>query len=210
MVSAAHRLKPGKKSLQTLVSRVLEHVGRAVLDENFASIHEYEKIADLAGETHLMRYQQHRHTILGELAHNGENLADELGVQRRGDFIEEQNLGLHSHGAGDAHALLLTARELSGIAVELVCKTHSQQPLFCNGPGLGLRFATNLAQPKHDVLRGRQVRKQVKHLEYHARLGADCRKLAFLAASAATGRVIDISDLLSAEPERSFLVGLQR
>ena len=38
-------------------------------------------------------------------------------VERAGDFVAEQDLRLHGHGAGDRHALALPATELAGRAI---------------------------------------------------------------------------------------------
>jgi hypothetical protein len=41
-------------------------------------------------------------------------LPTSLGVERAGRLVEQQHLGLQRDGAGDAHALLLAARQLPG------------------------------------------------------------------------------------------------
>ena len=48
----------------------------------------------------------------GEVAHDGEHLADEFGIERRGRLVEEHQLRPHGEGAGDRDALLLAAGEL--------------------------------------------------------------------------------------------------
>ena len=41
-----------------------------------------------------------------------EHFADQLRVERRGDLVEQQDLGLHRDRARDADALLLAAGQL--------------------------------------------------------------------------------------------------
>ena len=53
----------------------------------------------------------------GEVAHHRQHLADQLGIQRAGDLVEQHRLGLHRQRAGDGDALLLAAGELLGIVV---------------------------------------------------------------------------------------------
>ncbi len=55
----------------------------------------------------------HRHPRLGELAHDREHLADELGVERRRRLVEEHHLGVEAQRARDRDALLLAARQLA-------------------------------------------------------------------------------------------------
>ena len=52
-----------------------------------------------------------------EVADDVEHLADQLGVERRGDLVEQHHLGLHGQRSDDRDALLLAARELVGVGV---------------------------------------------------------------------------------------------
>ena len=58
-----------------------------------------------------------------------EHLADELGVERRGGLVEQHQLRLHRQRAGDRHALLLAARELRRVGVELVGEADAVEQL---------------------------------------------------------------------------------
>ena len=49
-------------------------------------------------------------------AHDGEHLADELGVERRGRLVEQHHLRVEAERARDRDALLLAARELGRVA----------------------------------------------------------------------------------------------
>ena len=86
------------------------------------------RLADLVGEAHLVRDHDHGHALVGKLLHHRQHLADQLGVEGRGDLVEQQHLGLHRHGAGDADPLLLAAGELRRQAVELVGEADPLQP----------------------------------------------------------------------------------
>ena len=59
-----------------------------------------------------------------EVADDVEHLADELGVERRRDLVEQHDLGVHRQRAGDRDALLLAARQLVGVGVGLVGETE--------------------------------------------------------------------------------------
>ena len=66
---------------------------------------------------------------LGEPAHDVEDLADELGVERARRLVEEHELGLHGEGARDRDALLLAAGELRGVGVRLVGEPDAVEQL---------------------------------------------------------------------------------
>src|SRR5215471_17330765 len=77
--------------------------------DDLASIHEDHSIGHLAGETHLMSNDEHRHAALGKFHHNIKHLADHLGIQRRSRLIEQHNLRIHTERTGNGDALLLTS-----------------------------------------------------------------------------------------------------
>ena len=66
-------------------------------------------VGDLAGEAHLVRRDQHRHAAGGELADRVQHLADELGVERARDLVQEHQGRAHRERAHDRDPLLLTA-----------------------------------------------------------------------------------------------------
>jgi twitching motility protein PilT len=65
---------------------------RALLDHD-AVVHEHDPVGDLAGEAHLVGDHHHRHALLGEVAHDGEHLADQLGVEGGGGLVEQHHVG---------------------------------------------------------------------------------------------------------------------
>ena len=50
--------------------------------------------------------------VAREVAHDDEHLADELGVERRGDLVEQHHVRLHHQRPRDRDPLLLAARQL--------------------------------------------------------------------------------------------------
>ena len=78
---------------------------------------------------HFVGDDHHGAPFLGELAHDGEHLADEFRIERRGRLVEEDELRLHRQHAGDRDALLLTAGEALGELVDLVAEADLLQHL---------------------------------------------------------------------------------
>ena len=67
------------------------------------------------------------HAVAGQALDDLQHLAGQLGVERRGDLVEQHQLGLHRQRAGDRDALLLAAGELLGIGLRLVGEAHLRQ-----------------------------------------------------------------------------------
>jgi hypothetical protein len=118
-----------------------------------------------------------RHAVRGQAAHHVEDLPDELGVQRTGGLVEQHQLGLHRQRAGDRDALLLTARQLRRVGVDLVRQPDSVQQLSAPVDGLALAQSAHLHRGLDDVAEGRHVREEVEALEDHADVGARRRGL---------------------------------
>ena len=74
-----------------------------------------------------------------ERANDLEDLPDELGVERRGDLVEEQNLGTHRERPGNRHPLLLSARELVRVGLHLAAEADPFQQSLREILDLGLR-----------------------------------------------------------------------
>jgi len=64
-----------------------------------------------------MSHNDHGHAASGEFFHDFQDLADELGIERGGGFIEEHHRWLHDQGSRDGHPLLLHAGLASGTNV---------------------------------------------------------------------------------------------
>jgi hypothetical protein len=144
--------------------------GRPLLDD-LAAVHEDHPVGDLGRELDLVGHDQHRAALPGELAHDFEDLADQLRVERRGRLVEQHQLRLHGEHAGDRDPLLLAAREALGILGRLVGEAHllehRHRPLLGLGPG----HAEHPARRHCHVVERGQVREQVEALEDEADLG---------------------------------------
>src|SRR4029453_5812608 len=80
-----------------------------------------------------------------------------------GGFIREKDVWLIDEGAGQRHALLFTAAQLRRIMAEAIPQPDAGQEVVRSVGGLVV--ATQLDR-NHDVFQGRQVRQQLKVLEY--------------------------------------------
>jgi hypothetical protein len=65
-----------------------QHLARMPRLDDHAAVHEHQSAADLAGEADLVRDHNHGHAVLGEPAHDVEDLGDELRVERGGGFVD--------------------------------------------------------------------------------------------------------------------------
>ncbi len=131
-------------------------------------MHEGHAIGDLADEAHLVADDDHRHALVGELAHDIEHLGHHLGIQGRGRFVEQHQGRLHGERPGDRHPLLLAARQEIGEGVGLVAQVHALEQPARDLPRLGGALAEDFPGPERDVLQRREMRKQVERLEHHA------------------------------------------
>ena len=92
-------------------------------------------IADLLHHAHLVCDDDDGDAkLFVDVADQLEDLARRLGVERARGLVAEQNFGVRGEGAGDGHALLLSAGELRGIGLGLILEPHDveelQRPLF--------------------------------------------------------------------------------
>ena len=110
------------------------------------------RVGDLLGEAHLVGGDDHRHAAGPQVAHDVEDLTDELGVERRGDLVEKHHVGVHRQGPGDGDALLLPARQLVRIGHRLEPEAEAvEQPHRPLGD-LGGAGRAELARRQRDVL----------------------------------------------------------
>ena len=122
-------------------------------------------MGDVAREAHLVRGDQHRHAVGGELADDLEHLGDELGVERARDLVEQQQPRLHRQRPDDGHALLLSAGEPVGILVALVREAEAVEELVRASVGLRPSQPQRLPRPERDVVEHGHVREEVERLE---------------------------------------------
>ena len=116
-----------EKCLELRRARLGQHLGARSLLPDPALMHEDQPRGDAAREAHLVGDQHHRHALARHLLQHLQHLADQLGIERRGDLVEQHQLRLHGERAGDRDALLLAARELVGIGVDLVLEPDAAQ-----------------------------------------------------------------------------------
>ncbi len=136
--------------------------------DDFALIHKNDPVSHFTRKTHLVGHAQHRHAGMGQLDHHFQHFLDHFRVQRRGRLVKQHDFRLHAQGTCNGHALLLSARELSGIFVGLLWNTYTLQILHGQLLSLGLGLATNPHRPQSQVFHHGQVRKQIEVLKHHA------------------------------------------
>ena len=131
---------------------MVEDLARRTLFHDNAAVHKDDAVGDVAGKAHLVRHHDHSHAITCQVAHDAQDVANKLGVERRRGLVKEHDVRVHRQGAGDRHALLLTARELARHKVDTLGKTDLGQLLDGNLLGLFLAALEHLLLREHDVL----------------------------------------------------------
>ncbi len=135
-----------------------------------STIHEHERVANLAGEAHLVCHHDHRHAVRGEASHDIEHLADELRIERGSRLVEEHQLRVHRQRTGDRHALLLAAGQLVGVRARLLGETHSVQQGARVFHRRRAARSLDANGSLDEVLERGHVREQVEMLEDHSNL----------------------------------------
>ena len=64
------------------------------------------------GEGHFVSDDEHGLSFFGKVKHNVEYFADHFRIESSGYFVEEQDFGVHTQGAGNGHTLFLAAGQL--------------------------------------------------------------------------------------------------
>src|SRR5580704_13178125 len=84
----------GHERARALVGRGGENpLGRSLFQDR-AVVHEYDAIGSFAGEPHLMADNEHRHPAFAQVPHHCQYASDELGIQCRGRFVEQNHFWL--------------------------------------------------------------------------------------------------------------------
>ena len=147
-------------------------VGSAVLVD-VSVVHEEDAGAHVAGELHLMGYDQHCHSLLGKLAHDAQDLSHHRGIQCRRGLVEEYDFGIHGQAARNRHPLFLAAGKAGGADVRLF--GHADLPE--QRDGLFARLLPALSKyldgSVHHVFQHRHMVKEVEPLEHHAHFPAE-------------------------------------
>lgn len=137
-----------------------------------AAPHEGRGVADGLDDVHLVGDEQDGQAeLLVEVAQQLEDGAGGLGVECGGRLVGQQHLGVAGEGAGDAHALLLAAGELSGVGLRLVGEADQVEEFPGLAGAVPAGDAEDLQRQLHVVQHGAGAQ-QVEVLEDHADAGA--------------------------------------
>ena len=140
---------------------------------------EQDAVGDLAREAHLVRDDDHGRAVARELAHDGQHLVGELGVERGGRLVEQHDLRLHRERARDRHALLLPAGQPRRIFIGLVAQAARGRRHSSASSSASLRGqAADADRRLDDVAEHGHVRPQVELLEHDAEVAPHAVDLA--------------------------------
>ena len=135
------QLRPAvQQRLGVAVARRAEHLDGAALLAHFAMAHHDHAVGDLGHQPQVVGNEQHRHAVL--LLQRGDQLHDLLldrHVERRGRLVGDQELGFAGNSHGDHDTLLLPARHLARVGVDLGAGVGNAD-LFQQGQGAGARL----------------------------------------------------------------------
>src|SRR6478609_3285663 len=140
--------------------------------QNVAALHEDDGIGNFAGKSDLVRDDHQRRTGARQILDDVENLADQFRIERRGRLVEKQDLGAKRQRARNRHALLLAARELARISVDLVAKPDARQQFLAEPHGLVAVCSAHLDRRLNEIFEHSQMREEIEVLKNHADIGA--------------------------------------
>ena len=120
-----------------------------------------------------MGHNQHGHTLLGQILHNIENVADHFRVKGRSRLIKEHDVWVHSQTASNSDPLLLTAGQTVWTGISLISQAHLFQELHSQLICLVLSQALVLNRSKGDIFQNSHVREEVEVLEDHTDIFTD-------------------------------------
>ena len=117
-----------------------------------------------------MSHNDHRHAICGQVAHDAQHLAGNLGVESGGWLIEKHQIRLHAQGTSNGHALLLATGKSGYVGMGKISEAHRFE--MTHSRLLGLVFAHFLKRDggERTVVQHVHVVKEVESLEHHADL----------------------------------------
>jgi hypothetical protein len=156
---------------------IAQHIRRPAFLDDLAARHENHPVSDFAREGDFMRDDDHRHAAFGKVAHHVQHVGNQFGVERAGRLVEQDQLGPHRQRACDRHALLLAARKLARIGVDLLGQPDAFQHRMSALGHLRARLPLHADRPLDDVLQHGHVGEQVEVLEHHADVDALARDL---------------------------------
>src|SRR2546422_3905280 len=167
-------LRPAKHQRTGVgVLRRLEYLFHRSLFPDFALAHHHYVIGDFPHHGEVMGDEQHRHAQpLLQIGDQFENLLLDGDVERRRRFVRDQQFRLACNRYGDHHALLLAARQLEWIGVDLVLglwNADLAQEFEGSCPRLPAAHAEVLGQDLRELESYGEYRVQRAHrlLKYH-------------------------------------------
>src|SRR5262249_41354318 len=154
------------------VARVLEDLaGRAFLGEDPVG-EDGDPRREVAGEIGVVRGDQKRPALPGELLEELAQRPAPGGGEGRRRLVPEQARRLQGEGAGDGDALRLAPRELARIRRRAVAYPEGGEQLRRSGAGRHGRYAGHVHRGEGDVLERGQVLEESVLLENHTDLAA--------------------------------------
>src|SRR5690606_37972330 len=100
-----------------------EKLVRNALFMDPALVEETDPVGKCADKLQLMRDHDNGQGMFGrQIAYHFEDLADQFGIERRSDLVQQEDLRAHRQGPRDRHTLLLAARKLVRIVASTVRK----------------------------------------------------------------------------------------
>ena len=174
--------------LQFFMLRMLEDLFRTSFFHDQSIGHEYDSIGHFLGKTHFMSDAEHGHALFCEALHDCEHLTYEFRVQGAGRFIEKHDLRFHGECSGDSDTLLLAARKLARIYIDLIRQADSLDKPGCRFYRLCPRFFADQDRSKDQVLKDSLVREEIEPLEHHPHFKKE--RLLFVSRNPVDGMVV--------------------
>ena len=138
---------------------------RCSLFDDLPLVHKNDTVAYIAGERHLMGYNEHRDMLLSEFLDDRQYLSCQFRVESTGRFIETQQGRREGERACDGNSLLLAAAELAGIACGFLFQSHFLQQFKCSVPGLFSASLEYMYLSLCDIAQHREVGEEVEVLK---------------------------------------------
>src|SRR5690606_40106544 len=80
-------------------------------------------------------------TLFRSILNDVEHFTYEFRVKCRGGFVEQHDFRVHSQGSGDGDALLLTTRQLVGIAITQATQAQDRKSTRLNSSHVKISYA---------------------------------------------------------------------
>ena len=113
--------------------------------------------------------------IVREVAHHDEHLADELGVERRRDLVEQHDVRLHHQRARDRDPLLLPAGELVRVLPRLLLEPDAPSSSCARASASRLLHLADAPRGERQVVDHAEMREEIELLEHDPDALADLR-----------------------------------